>query len=487
MTPLRICYATSEVTPLAKVGGLADVSAALCTYLHQQGHDIRLFVPRYGHIALDDLQPLPFLQHQPIEIGSRLLRFSVYTRFLPKTDLPIYLIDCPPLYDRAHIYTDDDDEAHRFIFLNRAIIKCLQKMEFSPHIIHANDWQTALLPLYLKTRYAWESLFNDTYTVFGIHNLGYQGRFSSKIIEEAGLSEFIGWFHQDDLRQGEVNLMKTGLLHADQLVTVSPTYAQEICTPEHGMGLQALLNERRHTLIGILNGVDYREWHPAHDPCLPHPYDADSLPQKQANKQQLCRDLGLNIQPERPLIAMISRLTHQKGFDLLQTMLPTWLRAGQMQFVVLGQGDSAIEAFLQHMSWQFPQGLAFYNGFDAELAHRIEGGADFFLMPSRYEPCGLNQMYSLRYGTLPIVRRTGGLADTVQPIDIERDFGTGIVFENYDAPGLHWALTQALALYTQAPDAYHRAQQRAMAQDFSWEQQGALYEQCYRLLGKTTA
>ncbi len=484
MNALRICYATSEVTPFAKVGGLADVSAALCAYLHQQGHDVRLFVPRYQHISLDTLQSLAFLQNQPVEIGSRLLRFSVYTRFLPDTDLPIYFIDCPPLFGRPQIYTDDSDESQRFLLLCRAIIKSCQKMQFAPQILHANDWQTALLPLFLKTRYAWETVFNDTRTVLGLHNLGYQGRFGTHVIHEAGLDEFAGWFHQDDLRHGEVNFLKTGLLHADQLITVSRTYADEIRQPEHGMGLDKLLNERHHALIGIVNGVDYREWHPAHDRHLAQNYDADSLDQKAFNKQQLCAELGLVDQPERPVVAMISRLAHQKGFDLLQTVLPTWLRAGRMRFVVLGHGDPTIEAFLQQMNWQFPQGLAFYNGFDAALAHRIEGAADFFLMPSRYEPCGLNQMYSLRYGTLPIVRRTGGLADTVTPIDTGQNTGTGIVFADYDASALHWALTQALALFAQ-PAAYRRAQQRAMAENFSWNQQGQHYERCYRqLLGE---
>lgn len=480
---LKICLATSELTPLAKTGGLADVSSSLSIYLHRAGHDLRLLMPLYSAIDTTglDIVPVDYLQQIPIRIGSRDGHFSIDTTMLPGTDLPVYLLRCPELYSRRSIYTQAEDEHRRFILLSRAAIEMCQRMGFAADIFHCHDWHTSLIPLYLKTVYAWDRLFTTTRSVLTIHNIGYQGIFNASTIDDVGLAGAEHELHQDDLRQGRINYLKTGLLHAHFVTTVSPTYAREIQSDEYGMGLQDLLRSRNDTLFGILNGVDYTEWNPEADALLPQKYSREDLSGKAVCKLELMKDLELGGGASRPLIGIVTRLTGQKGIDLIQKVLPPLLGRRDFAVAVLGSGEARYERFFTWLQQNFRDRVCFYRGYNNKLAHWIEAGSDMFLMPSRYEPCGLNQMYSLKYGTVPIVRATGGLADTVQLVDPDTGIGTGIVFRDYNEMALDWGINAALDLYADKP-IWRKVIRNGMAKDFSWEHQGGLYVKLFRRL-----
>jgi starch synthase len=486
--PLKLCLATSELAPLAKTGGLADVSGALAAYLHRKGHDVRLLMPLYSSIDTSglDIMPVDYLQELPIRIGHRDGRYSIDTAHLPGTDLPLYLLRCPELYDRSTIYTTDPDEHRRFILLSRAAIEMCQNMGFAPDIFHCHDWHTALIPLYLRSRYLWDRLFNATKSVLTIHNIGYQGIVNASALDDLGLEGAVHELHQEDLSLGRINFLKTGVLHADLLTTVSPTYAREIQGDQYGMGLQHLLRTRQDSLIGILNGVDYAEWDPATDQLIPANYNRRNMSGKKTCKLALMEQMGLAGGVRQPLVGMVTRLTAQKGIDLIQKVLPALLQQRSFSLVALGSGEPRYERFLDWLAGTFPGRVAFYRGYSNRLAHWIEAGADMFLMPSLYEPCGLNQMYSLRYGTIPIVRETGGLADSVRLYDPATRKGDGIVFRDFNEWGLGWAIGAALDLYTDRP-AWRRMMQNGMAKDFSWERQGQEYVDLFRrLIGRTS-
>jgi starch synthase len=478
---LKICMASSELAPLAKTGGLADVVSALSAYLDGQGHDIRVLIPLHSSIDTSALEitPVQFLQNLPMQIGSNHVRYSIDTAALPGSPLRIYLLRCPELYNRPGIYTSGWDEHLRFILLSRAAIEMCQSMGFAPDIFHCHDWHTALVPLYLKTRYAWDRLFENTRSVLTIHNIGYQGIFGTGILQDLGLQDETHKLHQEDLAKGIVNFLKTGLLYADVLTTVSPTYAREILGAEYGMGLQDVLRQRSNSLVGILNGVDYSEWNPADDALIPHSYNSRRIAGKKKNKLALMQELGLDCSDDLPLIGMVTRLTGQKGIDLVQQLVPPMLGHRRFALVVLGNGESRYEYFFQWLQNNHRDRVCFYRGFSNKLAHMIEAGSDLFLMPSLFEPCGLNQMYSLRYGTVPIVRRTGGLADSVQLFDPHSGTGTGIVFNDYNVPALGWALNYAFDLY-QDKKTWRKLVRNGMAMDFSWEQQGQVYIDLFR-------
>jgi len=484
--PLKICLASSELTPLAKTGGLADVVSALSVFLDLKGHDIRVLIPFYSSIdtSLMEVTPVQYMQNLPMQIGRHHLHYSIDTAKLPGTDLVIYLLRCPWLYNRSGIYTTSDVEHLRFILLSRAAIEMCQHMGFAPDIFHCHDWHTSLIPLYLKTRYAWDRLFQNTRSVLTIHNIGYQGVFGADILPDLGLQHETDKLHQDDLENGMINFLKTGLLYADLLTTVSPNYAQEILGPEYGMGLQDFLQTRRHSLVGILNGVDFKEWNPAADPMIPYAYDSRRVAGKKKNKLALMKELKLDCDDDMPLIGMVTRLTGQKGLDLVQQVIPEMMMNRRFALAVLGSGEQRYEHFFSWLHNRYRNRVCFYHGFNNKLAHMIEAGSDMFLMPSLFEPCGLNQMYSLRYGTVPIVRRTGGLADSVQLFDPASGTGTGIVFNDYNAPALGWAINYALDLYTEKPT-WRKLVRNGMAMDYSWEKQGQIYiDLFYRLTGK---
>ncbi|HEV7714892.1 MAG TPA: glycogen synthase [Steroidobacteraceae bacterium] len=481
--PLNVCLIASEVAPLSKTGGLADVSGALTKFLHAAGHDVRLFTPLYSAIDRSklSLRPVELLQDVPLDLGPHRYRYSVLAGHLPGSTATVYLIDCPVLYSRATLYTADVDEHLRFLVLTRAALECCQRMSWSPAIVHCNDWHTAFGPLLLKAAYDWDRLFANTKSVLTIHNIGYQGPFSAHAAGDIGLGAKSYLLHQDDLRAGFVNPLKHGIMYADAITTVSPTHAREIATDEYGMGLQGELRARASVLSGILNGVDYEEWDPRHDRYLAHHYDPQNMAGKAALKREIIARFNLKAGPDTPLFGIVSRMAAQKGHDLLFDSLPELLAWRDFGFVVLGSGEAKYESFFEKLQLEFPGRVSFSRGYNDELAHLIEGACDMFVMPSLYEPCGLNQMYSLRYGTVPIVRRTGGLADSVVPYDPSNGQGTGVVFENFDSEALEWAMNIALDLYAQ-PAHWARMVRNGMAQDFSWQRQGALYVALYEKL-----
>lgn len=483
MDPLKICLLSSEVTPFAKTGGLADVSAALAGALKSRGHEVLLFMPLYERVEKGDwkFDFVPELKGTKVSFGEREIEFEVFTTSLPNSKQLVHLIHCPELYGRKEIYTSDKDEHLRFAMLSRAALDCCQRLGFAPDVIHCNDWHTGLLPLYLKTIYAWDKLFEKTKTVMTIHNIGYQGMFPADVIPELGLLDGAKYFDQADRDDGLVNFLRTGLTFADKLTTVSATYAHEIQTPELGMGLEGLLQSRAADLSGIVNGVDYADWSPEQDKLIPHAFSAKDIGGKALNKRALLDYLRLPHDANVPVLGVVSRMTAQKGFDVMFDVLPRRLEEHDMRLTVLGSGEKKYEDFFRWLKREFPTKVGFETEFNDGLAHLIEAGADIFLMPSRYEPCGLNQMYSLKYGTIPIVRKTGGLADTVEQFDPATRKGTGFVFEHFMPSAFQWAFDFALETYADS-DAWKQLMQNAMACDTSWDKQVLEYEKLYRNL-----
>jgi starch synthase len=486
MRTLRIAHVTSEITPFAKTGGLADVSAALPAFLHRAGHDVRVFTPKHGVIDAEsyEFEPVDGLSGLSMRLGVDRVSYGIVRSPLPGSGLEVDFVDCPALYARPHIYTDGPDEHLRFILLARAALETCQQTGWVPDVIHGHDWQTGLVPLYLKTLYHWDELFRPTRSILTIHNIGYQGRFPAEILPDTGLEASAKFFFQQDLRDGVVGFLKTGILYADCVTTVSPTYAEEIRTEPFGAGLHELMRERGQTLLGILNGVDTEAWNPATDEHLAFPFSASSVERKEKNKEALLEDLHLPYEKHAPLVGMVTRLTGQKGLELLYEPLPEMLDSSNARLVVLGSGESRYERYFRELQDAFPDRVCFYRGFHEGLAHRIEAGADMFLMPSIYEPCGLNQMYSLIYGTIPIVRKTGGLADTVKLWNTETQEGNGIVFDHPTADGVRWALKTALELYRDR-SAWKVLVQNAMSGDWSWDAAGRRYLDLYEELSRT--
>ncbi|MEZ5965313.1 MAG: glycogen synthase GlgA [Planctomycetota bacterium] len=484
MSKLRLCLVASEVAPFAKTGGLADVVAGLARFLDHDGHDVRVVLPLYRSVRSEfrDLRPLAPAQNVEVRSPSGAVqRFGALTTKLPGSGADVVFLDCPALYDRDGIYRSDGDDHLRFGLLSRGALEVCQRLQWSPDIVHCNDWHTALVPIYLRTSYAWDGLFASTKTLLTIHNIGFQGVFGPDVLDDLGLRDQQQLLHQDDLRDGRVNFLKTGILYANWINTVSRTYAQEILTPEFGSGVEGELNRRRDSLSGIVNGVDYGEWDPAHDPHIAATYDRANLAGKTACRRALLARLGLPDDPHAAVLGVVSRLTWQKGFELLPDVLPTLLDGENIRFVLLGSGEDGYERYFQRLRDQFPRQVGFYRGFHNELAHQIEAGADMFLMPSRYEPCGLNQMYSLRYGTVPIVRRTGGLADTVQQYEEGRPDGTGFTFGAFAPGALLDTVRYALRTWRNK-SAWAELMHNGMAKDFSWQRQGHEYLALYRML-----
>jgi starch synthase len=476
---MKIVLASSELSPLAKTGGLADVCSALSSYLHEQGHDIRVLLPFYSTIDTFELEIVPVggLQNLNLTTGNHEFHYSVDSTTLPGTSLTVFLLRCPELFQRAEMYSGPDEHL-RFIVLSRVAIEMCQHLAFAPDIFCCHDWHTSLVPLYLKTLYDWDALFSNSRSVLSIHNIGYQGVFNASVIEDSGLLDHLDMLDKADLDNEQVNFLKTGVRYADLLTTVSPTYAREILTEEFGMGLEGLLQQRSDALVGILNGVDYLEWSPESDHLIMHNYSAQKMKGKRANKKELEQELQLESGSDRPIIGMVTRLTWQKGLELVQQVMPELLELRDFSLVVLGSGEADYENYFHWLQNRYPDRVAFYCGFNNQLAHKIEAGSDMFLMPSRYEPCGLNQMYSLRYGTVPIVRATGGLADSVQHYDYQTGQGTGVVFHDFDAGGLSWAINHALDLY-QNRKHWKQVVTNGMSQDYSWDQQGRIYEDLF--------
>ncbi|RMH64040.1 MAG: glycogen synthase [Calditrichaeota bacterium] len=477
---LKIGFVSAEIEPFVKTGGLADVSGALGKYLPRNRVEMRMVTPLYAQTrtGVHPFFPVDYMQDMRLTFGSRTIHYKVFTAKLPGSETDVYFVDCPELYHRASVYTGHEDEYLRFALLNRAAIEIFQHMHWAPDIIHCNDWQTALIPIYLKTLYNWDKLFAHTRTLLTLHNVGYHGNFPLTVVHEIGLGNFMHLLDDMDRRQGRFNFLKTGIIYADMLSTVSETYAREIQTPDYGFGLDAMLAYRKERLTGIVNGVDYGTWNPQTDPEICKNYGPDTLEMKEENKACLLNQIALPYHFHQPLMGMVTRLVEQKGIDLLLPVMDGFLYGHDVQLVVLGSGEERYERYFYGLQGRHPEKVRFYEGYNNSLAHQIEAGADIFLMPSRYEPCGLNQIYSLKYGTIPIVRQTGGLADTVIPYNWETGRGTGFLFKDYNSDGLWWALDHAVTTYGHR-EAWENIMRQAMEQDYSWKKQIKHYLRLY--------
>ena len=483
---MNICFVSSEITPFAKTGGLADVAGALGKYLAKNGVDVRLIMPLYAQVDTKkhEMVPVEFARNCVAKLGAHTFLYDIYTLSDSPDGAQYYFIHCPVLYARSNVYTNDADEHLRFALLNVAAIELCQRMGWAPDIFHCNDWQSALIPLYLKTLYRWDDLFKKTKTLLSIHNLAYQGSFPAEYINDLNLASYYHLFNAAQLYAGRINFLQSGLQHADYLSTVSPTYAKEIQSETFGEGVHDLLRSRADRLSGILNGVDYEEWNPETDKHIPYHYSTKNLGGKKRDKKVLLEQLNLPFSDKAPVLTMITRLVEQKGIDLLKGSIERILNEHDVRLVVLASGQPEYEHYLYFLQLQYPEKVVFYRGYNYDLAHLIEAGGDIFLMPSRYEPCGLNQIYSLKYGTVPVVRKTGGLADTVRLYNWETQEGTGFVFEHYNADSLHWAMEYAVTTYAKKR-AWRKIQIQGMMEDFSWEKQIKeylkLYEKIMRL------
>ncbi len=478
---MKIALIASEVTPFAKTGGLADVIGTLSMALAQLGNDICVIAPAYRSARQGDFALRELPRQLSVPVADRRVRATVMEGSISNR-VPIYFIRADQYFDREFLYGtpaggDYPDNAERFVFFSRAALEALRQQPVD--IVHCHDWQAALAAVYLKTQASWYPEIASAKTVFTIHNLGFQGIFSPADWPLLDLDS--AFFTPQSLEfYGHINFLKGALVFADKLTTVSPSYAREITTAEQGFGLEGVLRERAGDLVGILNGVDYQLWNPWTDPFLTDHYGENSLTLKVACKKKLRHGMNLPDRDGVPLIAMISRLTPQKGFDLIEAIFAAIMERGT-QVVFLGSGETRYENFFRAAQERYPDQLAVRIGFDEPLAHQIEAGADIFLMPSLYEPCGLSQMFSLKYGTIPVVRAIGGLKDTVQPCNIEKHSGTGFVFEDYTPQALLETLDQCLTVYRDE-SAWTALQRRAMSMDFSWNHSAKKYADLYRQL-----
>jgi starch synthase len=478
---MRILHVASEVAPYSKTGGLADVLGALPRALADLGHEVAVVTPRYRSIDPERFGLARRLRGLAVPLGGDTVGVGVYEGQSPSTPrVRVYLIDHPPSFDRDGIYGDArgdfSDNARRFAVLGSAALALAAELAGWPDVVHGHDWQAG--PAILYARRPWGTLPAPK-TVFTIHNLAFQGLFPPPIIDEVGLPRES--YTPDGYEfWGQASYLKAGLTQADLLTTVSPTYAREIQTPEHGVGMDGVLRARSTALHGILNGADYEIWDPSKDVHLAQNYSAEALSGKHVCKAALQRELGLPVRADVPLFGSISRLTDQKGFDLILEVLPSLLE-DDLQYVLLGSGDPVFERAFKELATRHPKKLAVRIGYDEALAHRIEGGADLYVMPSRFEPCGLNQMYSLRYGTPPIVRATGGLDDTIVDFDARSGSGTGFKLGPYTPDALVEAWRRALAAWRNG-DSFVALMRRCMAQDFSWSRAARTYSRLYASL-----
>ncbi|HEY9182298.1 MAG TPA: glycogen synthase [Gammaproteobacteria bacterium] len=473
---MRILTVCAEFAPWAKTGGLADAVAGLCDALCAAGHDVRVLLPRYAHLApprgprhvVDGLGG-PFLlgelEPEPEADAAR-----------PRRTTPrVFLLELGDLVADT-IYTGDARDAGRFLRLASAAVAASTAADWRPDLLHCHDWHAALAPV--LQRLAPQSRAPSVLT---LHNVGYQGVFADSVLEEHGFAALRSVLPADPHASGTISFLRAGLLAADRVTTVSPTYAEEIRRPEFGMGLEDVLAARGNDLVGILNGVDYSVWSPDHDPFLVQRYDATDLRPKRHIKQTLLERLRLAPAADAPLVGVVSRLVEQKGIDLLTAALPTLIADTPAAFALLGSGDAVLAAELRRLSAAHPTRLSFTEGYDEKLAHEILAGSDLTVVPSRYEPCGLTQMYALRYGTIPVVRSTGGLADTIRHFDTATGLGNGSVFRDADPQGVLWGVRTALQWFADAA-VWPRLVRNAMAADFSWRSQVPHYEELYRSL-----
>lgn len=488
---VRVLFLSSEVSPFAKTGGLADVSSSLPKALHELGHDVRVIMPKYGPISERKyvLREVIRLKKIPVTMGNTEHVTCAKSAFIPDSKVQVYFLDYKPYFGRSELYldpktgTDYPDNAERFMLFSRAVLETIKLLHWQPQIIHCNDWQTAMIPWLLQHDYADDPFFKDITTLLSVHNFAYQGSFDKSILRNIGIDDA----HPDLVEQVEiydrVNFLKTGLLTADAISTVSPTYAKEVQTDaDRAAGLQDVLEARKKDIYGILNGVDYSIWNPEADSLIPEHYSATDLEKKVEDKKALLEKAKLPFDETLPVIGIVSRLVDQKGFDLISDVLDKIVSL-QCQLVVLGTGEKKYQTFFKEAMKTYPKNVAAFFTFDEEMAHLIEAGSDIFLMPSLYEPCGLNQMYSLRYGTVPVVRNTGGLADTIIDFVREPEKGNGFVFDAYESNAMLNAIENAIKTFKDEKT-WRKIQKRGMKADFSWGLAAENYVKLYQKLEK---
>ena len=479
---MNIAFISAEVAPFSKTGGLGDVSSAFPKAMKNLGHNIIIITPLYKVVDLEKYNIKLEMKDLYATYGNKAEIFEYYSSHLPKSEVPIYFVKNSYLY-RDGIYVDEDGEDYsdspiRFLTFIKSVFIILEQLGFEPNIIHLNDWHTGLLPFYLKTEYSGKKLFSKTKSVFTIHNIGYQGIYPLETIEDAEIpdvyldDEHLGFYEQ-------INYMKAAIRYSDIITTVSSKYAEEIQTKKFGYGLEHFIQERSDDLYGIVHGVDLTVWNPKTDPHIKRNYDSRNLKGKEECKVLLQKILGLDVS-DKPLIGIITRLATQKGLDIVLKKFDDMMDLG-VQFVLLGTGEQILEEKLKRKEKKYPDDVSINIAFDNELAHQIEAGADIFLMPSRYEPCGLNQIYSMIYGTVPVVRKTGGLSDTVLDYDEEKEEGNGFVFERINADDFLKAVTRAVTLFKKQPEKWKKLQKRIMNLDFSWKKSAKQWQKVYEL------
>ena len=472
---MKVLYAASEAVPFCKTGGLADVAGSLPPALAAQGVETAVILPLYRRVKERFADQLTFLCYDYVDLAWRHAYCGLFS--LKKDGVTWYFLDNEQYFGRPELYGCADD-GERFGFFSRAVVKMLDHLDFWPDVIHCNDWQTALIPIYLKDDGVREERYRSVRTVLTIHNIEYQGRYDPYCLGGLfGLDR--GWVDDGTLLlDGDLNLLKGAILTADAVNAVSPTYAQELKNPYFAHRMEGILTQCGYKLSGVLNGIDMKLYDPAADPRIAANYTAEDVSGKAADKAALQKALGLRPEPETPIIAMVSRLVTHKGLDLIREVMGDIMEL-PVQFVLLGSGDAAYEDFFRHAAERWPERMAIRLGYDEALSMAIYAGADLFLMPSRSEPCGLSQMIAMRYGTVPIVRETGGLKDTVQPYEAWRDAGTGFTFANYSSADMLHVLREAAYLYKDYPDAFARLRRRAMERDFSWNRSAGDYLKIY--------
>ncbi len=486
---MNILFASSEAVPFAKTGGLADVSSSLPSALSRLGHTVRLIIPAYRE-ALQSGIPIEDLGIEfEIPIGNKMVKGSLLESRLPGSEVPVILVRQDHYYDRSGIYNflgeDFSDNCERFVFFSRAVLETIELLKWEIDILHSNDWQTGLVPVYQDVLYREKPRYARIATLHTIHNLAYQGVFWHWDMMLTGIDWKYFTFDKMEF-YGKLNLLKSGIVFAKGISTVSPRYAAEIQTPEYGCGLEPVLQYRHQDLRGILNGIDTDHWNPVNDKYLAAPFStADVFEKKPLCKAALQQTMQLPLRPEVPIFAMVGRLAYQKGVDLILETIPDWVQNHGVQYCILGTGDRGTEERFRELQQQFPENLAIRLEFSDALAHQIEAGADMFLMPSRYEPCGLNQMYSQLYGTVPIVRETGGLADTV--IDVEEGSIAGGTANGFSFSGdwphdFNRTIWRALHCYLENPALWRSIMLNGMRQDRSWANSAKHYVDYYEEL-----
>ncbi len=474
---MRVLFAASECLPFVKTGGLADVAGALPKQLCKNGTDARVVLPLYRRVRDAWGQRMERLCEFPVQLGWRCQPCAVYT--LTREGVTYYFLENEYYFGRDYIYGHfDSEEAERFGFFSKAILEMMPRIGFVPEVLHLNDWQCAMCAPLMKLQYAKDAAYSRTRVLMTIHNLKFQGVFDRGFTDELLSLGSAAFDHRCLEFYGAVNYLKGGIVYADRVSTVSPTYAREILTPYYGEQLDGVLRERENALIGLLNGIDADFFDPAQDPALAEQYSVDNMAGKAVCKQALLREFGLGVSPETPVAAVVTRLTDQKGLDLIAHVLDEMMCL-DMALVVLGTGEKRYEEMFARAAERYAGRVGVRLAYDEALSHRIYAGADLFLMPSRFEPCGLSQLISLRYGAVPVVRETGGLVDSVAPYNKYTDTGVGFAFLNYNAHELLYTVQHAVAYYHGDKEMWSRLVRRGMELDYSWKEASARYEDLY--------